>query len=193
MREINSDNYFWKNDLVELRTIEDQDWEAYYYNRFDSEGRRKLNCVVELPPTESEAKSFTDKFKNFNKSSERIMLTVLNMEGQNVGAININSIDEKNGTFSIGLQIDRDHRGKGYGTAAMDILMRYAFFERRLNKYYGHVIDGNIGSATMLKKLGCVNEGHRKELYYIDGRYIGATMYGLTKSEFIECRTCRNQ
>ena len=185
MREINKDNYFWRNELVELRTIVEADWEDYYYNRFDTEGRRRLNCVVELPPTKSEAQSFTEKFKDFGGRDERIMLAVTTHDGVNVGAINLNSIDEKNGTFSIGLQIDRDHRGMGYGTAAMDILLRYAFMERRLNKYYGHVIDGNIGSATMLKKLGCVVEGHRKELYYIDGEYIGATFFGLTKSEFL--------
>ncbi len=189
MREITKDKYFWKNDIVELRTIEEQDWEPYYYNRFDSEGRRRLQCEVELPPTESEAKTFTEKFKDFNGKDERIMLTVVNADGCNVGAINLNSIDEKNGTFSIGLQIDRDHRGKGYGTAAMDILMSYAFLERRLNKYYGHVIDGNIGSATMLKKVGCVEEGHSKELYYINGEYVGATFFGLTKNEFLSARS----
>ncbi len=189
MRNLNKDNYFWKDELVELRSMVDSDWEGYYYNRFDTEGRRRVNCVVELPPTEQEAVGFVEKFKDYSTQQERIMLTVVNKNNENVGAINLNSIDERNGTFSIGLQIDRDHRSKGYGTAAMRILMRYAFFERRLNKYYGHVLEGNIPSATMLKKLGCVKEGRRSQMYYISGKYHDAILFGLTKEEFIDTNT----
>lgn len=70
------------------------------------------------------------------------------------GGINLNSIDERNGTFSIGIQVDRDHRGKGYGTSAVRILLRYAFFERRLNKFNTYVLEGNEASAAMMRKLG---------------------------------------
>lgn len=89
-----------------------------------------------------------ESFIDFKTGTGRIMFTIENLNGENVGGVNLNSIDERNGTFSIGMQIDRDHRGKGYGTAAMRIVLRYAFFERRLNKYYGHVLEGNIASAT---------------------------------------------
>jgi len=84
------------------------------------------------------------------------------------------------------MQIDRDHRGKGYGTAAMQLVLRYAFMERRLNKYYGHVLEGNIASATMLKKLGCEQEGVRKQMIYTDGRYHDEILFGLTKERYLE-------
>lgn len=63
------------------------------------------------------------------------MFTIETFDGTNVGSANINSIDEKNGTFSIGMQIGMAFRGKGYGTTAMKILLDYAFNERRLNKF----------------------------------------------------------
>lgn len=188
MREIKKDNYFWENDLVELRHLKEEDWEGYYYNRFDTTGRKRVNCLVELPPTKGEAESFVEKFSDSSQETGRIMLTVINKNNENVGAINLNSIDERNGTFSIGLQIDRDHRSKGYGTAAMQLLMEYAFLERRLNKYYGHVIDGNKPSARMLEKLGCVNEGRRSQMYYVSGEYRDIIMFGLTKDEFIKAQ-----
>ncbi|MNJ67598.1 Acetyltransferase (GNAT) family protein [compost metagenome] len=49
--------------------------------------------------------------------------------GQSVGGINLNSIDERNGTFSIGIVIDKEYRGMGYGTRAMKILLKYALSE----------------------------------------------------------------
>jgi len=184
MRQIVYDKYFWQNELVRLRAMEESDWEDHYYNRFDTPARRLLNYEVELPPTETEAKDLITRFGDFRPGTGRIMFTITTLDGQSVGGINLNSIDAKNGTFSIGVQIDRDHRGKGYGTAAMEIVLRYAFYERRLNKYYGSVLEGNIASATMLRKLGYVEEGRRRQMVYTQGRYYDEILFGLTRSEF---------
>ena len=132
----------------------------------------------------TEAKELTDASIDFKPGTNRLIFTITTLDGMNVGGVNLNSIDERNGTFSVGMQIDRDHRGKGYGTAAMLILLQYAFYERRLNKYYGSVLEGNIASATMLKKLGCVEEGRRREMVYSQGRYHDVILFGLTRREF---------
>lgn len=186
MKPINWENYFWQEGSVRLRAIAEEDWENHYYNRFDTDARRLLNYEVELPPTEAEARSMMEKFKDFNFDSGRIMFTIENLEGENVGGVNLNSIDEKNGTFSIGMQIDRDNRGKGYGTSAMRIVLRYAFLERRLNKYNGAVLEGNTGSEKMLKKLGCSQEGVRRQTVYTRGQYMDEILFGLTREEFLE-------
>lgn len=73
----------------------------------------------------------------FKEGTGRRMFSIQTLEGTTVGGLNLNSIDERHGTFSIGMQIYPQFRGKGYGTAAMRILMGYAFLERRLNKYEG--------------------------------------------------------
>jgi RimJ/RimL family protein N-acetyltransferase len=143
-----------------------------------------LQYELELPPTIEKNKEDIESFSNFKPETKRLMFTIENLEGTNVGAFNLNSIDERNGTFSIGIQIDRDHRGKGYGTAAMQILLDYAFNERRLNKFNVSVIEGNIGSATMLEKLGCIQEGIRREMIFTQGKYKDEILYGLTRSEF---------
>ncbi|MBP1993751.1 GNAT family N-acetyltransferase [Paenibacillus eucommiae] len=186
MKEINYANYFWQDNGIRLRALQEEDWEAHFYNRFDTPARQLLNSEVELPPTIAEAKKFIEKYADFAPDTGRIMFTIETLDGENVGGINLNSIDEKNGTFSIGLQIDRDHRGKGYGTTAVRILLKYAFFERRLNKFNNYVIEGNTASESMLIKLGCVQEGVRREMVYTNGQYLDAILFGLTKDEFIE-------
>jgi len=186
MKELVYTNYFWQDDDIRLRAIEPEDWEGHYYNRFDTPARRLLECAVELPPTVTEAKNFTEKFSDFSPGTGRIMFTIENLNGENIGGINLNSIDERNGTFSIGIQIDRDHRGKGYGTKATRILLRYAFLERRLNKFNDYVLEGNEASAAMMRKLGCIQEGVRREVIYTNGKYHDLILFGLTKEEFIE-------
>ncbi|WP_028612852.1 GNAT family N-acetyltransferase [Paenibacillus harenae] len=184
MRNIDFSKYFWQDEAIRLRAIQPEDWESHYINRFDSPARRLLECAVELPPTVTEAKSFADRYSDF--SSNRLMFTIEDLDGENVGGINLNSIDERNGTFSIGIQIDRDHRGKGYGTRAVHILLKYAFFERRLNKFNDSVLEGNEASAAMLRKVGCVQEGIRRQVYFTDGRYFDSILFGLTKEEYVE-------
>lgn len=155
-------------------------------NRRRIRNGRLLECAVELPPTHGEAKNFTENFSDFSLTKGRIMFTIVNMDGENVGGVNLNSIDERNGTFSIGIQIDRDHRGKGYGTRAVRILLNYAFFERRLNKFNDSVLEGNEPSAAMMRKLGCIQEGVRRQVIYTDGKYQDLILFGLTKDEFVE-------
>jgi RimJ/RimL family protein N-acetyltransferase len=186
LRKIDYSHYFWQDDKVRLRAIQPEDWEADYISKFDTPARRLLECAIELPPTISGSKKFAEENADFASTNGRIMFTIENLEGKNIGGINLNSIDERNGTFSIGIVIDKEYRGKGYGTSAMKILLSYAFLERRLNKFNDYVLEGNEGSAKMMKKLGCVQEGVRRQVVYINGQYLDFILFGLTKDEFVE-------
>ncbi|WEG13647.1 GNAT family protein [Pullulanibacillus sp. KACC 23026] len=133
--KIDYSNYFWQDDKVRLRAIHPEDWEGDYIGKFDTPARRLLECSTELPPTITGSKKFAEENADFSSTNGRIMFSIEDLEGNNVGGINLNSIDERNGTFSIGIVIDKENRGMGYGTRAMKILLKYAFLERRLNKF----------------------------------------------------------
>jgi RimJ/RimL family protein N-acetyltransferase len=186
MKPISYENYYWQNELVRLRASTFEDWENSFPDYFDSEGRFLLEEHIELPPVAETVQEESRKYANFNQETGRIMFTIETLEGIAVGGLNLNSIDERNGTFSIGIRIGTDYRGKGYGTAAMRILLGYAFLERRLNKFNSGCVEGNAASIAMHEKLGCAREGTRKQMYYSGGRYIDNILFGLTRDEFIE-------
>ncbi|MBL8029507.1 MAG: GNAT family N-acetyltransferase [Fibrobacteres bacterium] len=184
MQQIDYSSYFWQNDLIRLRAMTAEDWEQSYLNMFDSDARRVLQYEIELPPTINGEKKAIEQFCEFNPASKRLMFSIENKQNELVGALNINSINERNGTFSIGMQIDRNCRSKGYGTAAMKKLLQYAFYERRLNKYNGSVLEGNIASLKMLEKLGVQIEGTRRQNVFTNGKYTNEILVGLTKEDF---------
>ncbi|NUU79771.1 GNAT family N-acetyltransferase [Paenibacillus xylanilyticus] len=192
MREIDYTDYYWQDKKVRLRAIQEEDWESCYVSDFDTPARILLECAIELPPTMSGAKKFVEGNANFSSTNGRIMFTIENLDGDSVGGINLNSIDERNGTFSIGIVIDKEYRGMGYGTSAMKILLKYAFLERRLHKFNDYVLEGNEGSAKMMRKLGCVQEGVRRQVVYINGKHLDFILFGLTKDEFIETLSKEN-
>ena len=185
MREIVYDNYYWQNDLVRLRAWSADDWEWDYYNNFDSEALRLADCELGLPPTVSASQEFSEKIKDFS-STNRTYFAIETLDRVHVGRINLNSIDEQNGTFQIATLIDRAYRGKGYGTSAMRIVLKYAFMERRLNKYCASLLEGNVGSIAMHKKLGCQHEGVCKQNIYLNGIYQNEILFGLTKEDYLK-------
>lgn len=182
--KINYDTYYWQNELVRLRPTTVDDWDQFYLNYFDSPARFFLDSLIEIPLTEEGAKEVYSEFIENSKKKGRLNFIVETLEGLKVGGVGIFGIDERNGTFGIGMQIGRNYRGKGYGTAAMKLLLDYAFNERRLNKYHSFVIEGNVSSETMLKKLGCVKEGVIRGTTYHQGKYWNEIHYGLFADEF---------
>jgi RimJ/RimL family protein N-acetyltransferase len=186
MKPISYDKYYWQNELVRLRATTTEDWEAAFPSLYDSEARFLLQEEVELPPVKATIQENSKEWDNFNQKTGRLMFTIETLDGKAVGGLNLNSINERHGTFSIGIQIFVGERGKGYGTAAMRILFKYAFLERRLNKFNNGWLDGNKESEKMHKNLGCVPEGRVRQMYYSGGRYIDAIRVGLLKDEFIE-------
>ncbi|WP_422660514.1 GNAT family N-acetyltransferase [Paenibacillus sp. EC2-1] len=186
MLNIDYSHYYWQDDEIRLRAIQTEDWESCYVSDFDTPARRFLECAIELPPTISGVKKFVEENADFSSTNGRIMFTIEKLNGESIGGINLNSIDERNGTFSIGIVIYKEYRDQGHGTRAMEILLRYAFLERRLHKFNDYVLEGNEGSSRMMQKLGCVQEGVRRQVVYINGQYLDFILFGLTKDEFMQ-------
>lgn len=188
MREIVYDNYYWQNDLIRLRAWKEDDWEWDYYTNFDSIAGQLADYMIELPPVISDSKKSSERSADFSNSNGRTFFAIENLEGVHVGRINILLDDDRNGTFGIGLKIAREYSGNGYGTSAVELLLKYAFMERRLNKYSISVLEGNEASIKMHKKLGCEQEGILKQNIYTNGRYYDEIYFGLTKDRYLESR-----
>lgn len=186
MKEITYDNFYWQNDLVRLRAWQEEDWEWDYYNSFDSLAGRLADYNIDLPPTSLGSKEYSSRVANFKSNNGRTVFAIETLEGTHVGRINILLDDDKNGTFGMGIKVAKEYQGKGYGTSAMKILMKYGFMEKRLNKYSASVLEGNDASINMHRKLGCEQEGVLKQNIYTNGRYYDEIYFGLTKDKYME-------
>ncbi|MBU5311348.1 GNAT family N-acetyltransferase [Tissierella carlieri] len=192
MREIVYDNYYWQNDLIRLRAWSADDWNWDYCTNFDSETLRLADCELSLPPTVVASQKFSERIKDFSTANNRTYFAIETLDGTLVGRINILLGDEQHGTFEVATKIDKEYRGKGYGTAAMRIMLKYAFMEKRLNKYCASILEGNLESIAMHEKLGCEQEGVCKQNIYTNGRYHDEILFGLTKEDYLKkINSCR--
>ena len=107
-----------------------------------------------------------------------------------MGNVNLHSIDQKNGTFSMSFYFLKKERNKGYATNAVALIVYYAFNELRLNKLNVCVNEGNDASEKLIQKIGCKPEGIWRENVFYDGKYVNVMLYGMTRKEFNDYLKC---
>lgn len=183
--EIDMSNYFWQGKRIRLRAYKPEDWEMKYQEFVDTETRRLLEYEVELPRRADEyARAIADSCTI--EEGNRLSFAIENLDGEFIGWVNLHSRDNRNGTFSCGMGVCTPHQKKGYGEEAIRIVLRYAFFELRLQKCNASCLETNQGSLKLQQRLGFIEEGRRRRVVFTDGRFYDTILTGLTREEFEE-------
>lgn len=68
--------------------------------------------------------------------------------------------------------------GRGIGTEAAELVLKYAFESLKLHKLTARVLSYNQGSRKMHEKAGYVMESYLKDELYLDGKYEDLIFYG---------------
>lgn len=88
-----------------------------------------------------------------------------------------------NGVLRIGIGAAED-RGKGYGTQALRMLLRFAFAELNLFRVTAQVPEYNEGALALLQKFGFVQEVCRRKALERDSRRWDDYTFGLLDEEW---------
>ncbi|MBS4537037.1 GNAT family N-acetyltransferase [Clostridium sp. D2Q-11] len=108
-------------------------------------------------------------------------------EGKYIGGCGINKVDWKNSTVTIGIFIgDKDYWGKGYGTDAMEVLIKFIFKEMNINKIKLNVFSFNERAQKSYEKCGFKVEGILRQEIFRDGEYHDDIIMSLLREEFSE-------
>ncbi|MFC6038768.1 GNAT family N-acetyltransferase [Paenisporosarcina macmurdoensis] len=94
-------------------------------------------------------------------------------------------IDHKNRNSVVRVSIfNREFWGKGYGTEAMSLLLKFGFEILNLHRIGLNVFSYNTRGKKSYEKLGFKQEGIvRDELFY-NGQYYDSILMGVLKDEF---------
>lgn len=90
-----------------------------------------------------------------------------------------------NGFLRLGIGAAED-RGKGYGTQALRMLLRFAFAELNLFRVTAIVPEYNEAATALLKKSGFTQEVCRRKSLERDGRRWDLYVFGLLSDEWQE-------
>jgi len=104
-----------------------------------------------------------------------------------IGCIFLNDIDYHNRHGHIPVFIGEfKHRGQGYATDARILMLKYAFFDRGLERIWAKVIEGNDAAVRMLEKSGFQKEGLLRKSCFRSGYFVNEIYMGILKEDFIQ-------
>jgi RimJ/RimL family protein N-acetyltransferase len=96
-----------------------------------------------------------------------------------MGSIYLQNFEEENKKAEWGIYIGEEQAyGKGVGTEAARLVLKYAFEDLGMHKVVSRVLAFNKASIRMNEKAGYVREAYLKDELFIDGKYEDLVLFG---------------
>jgi len=103
-----------------------------------------------------------------------------------IGLIGLYTIFWSQREAFMGIQIgERDYWGRGYGTDALQTLLRYAFDELNLQRVSLSFLEGNERAGRSYEKCGFRYEGRQRHAWAYDGQRWDELYMGLLRDEWL--------
>lgn len=119
------------------------------------------------------------------KNDELFLLIRTLEEDRTIGLIGLDGIRWTHGDAWVGIGLgEREYWGKGYGTDAMRILLRYAFEELNLHRLSLSVFEYNPRAIRSYEKVGFVIEGSARQFLNRDGKRYDMIFMGILREEW---------
>ena len=126
-----------------------------------------------------------ERAERFRTNSEDLVLAVCKEENDlHIGNVGFHNISYTTRNAEIGVVIgERTLHGKGYGSEAIELMVKYGFESLNLRRIYLRVLMNNEAALKSYEKLGFQKEGVFREHAYKDGQYLDQVIMGLLRSE----------
>lgn len=97
-----------------------------------------------------------------------------------VGSVYVRDIDATHNKGEYGIFIgESEARGKGYGSAAARLMIKYCFEKLRLHRLFLRVYAENLQAIRSYEKAGFVKEAHLRDDVCIEGKYRDIILMGI--------------
>ena len=172
-----------ETERLVLREMVKNDAPVYYKMRTDDIVMRYLDkdkCAsLEV------AESFTEKLIEERKANDNINWAICNREtDEMIGNICFCRLEKEHHRAEIGYNLLPDSHGKGIASEAMKSVLDFGFNTMNLHSVEAQVNPHNVNSIKLLKKHHFIKEGHFKENYCWNGKFLDTVVFSLLKSNY---------
>jgi RimJ/RimL family protein N-acetyltransferase len=175
-----------RGDLVRL-TLEDPEVMAKLISQWsaDSEYSRLLDWD---PARRFSIKGSQKWIEEEQEKDQCQAFAIRTLDGDRIiGEIGLDGIFWNHGDCFVGIGLgERAFWGKGYGTDAMKIILRYAFTELNLHRVSLDVFEYNQRGVRSYEKAGFVHEGRERGVLLREGRRWDLIYMGILREDWLK-------
>lgn len=170
------------NGCATLRAIEESDFDLLFYMMNAPEIEEGTEGW-HLPISSIQQKDWMRTYRN-SDTDIRLMIELSN--GKTIGMISLTDINWKNRTALVGYKIHAalEDRIKGDMVDALKGILDYAFNELGMNSISATVLEDNIFSSKLIKRLHFQQDGILRQRVYKKGTFKDLTIWSLLREEF---------
>jgi len=182
------DNSLFQGKLVRLAAYDPEAGaEAFTKWSRDSEYSRLLDTEPARLWTAKQTKEDMVKFMEETFHNTFLFLIYTLEDERLIGCGGLDGVMWAHGDTFLSISIgDRNDWGKGYGTDAVQILLRYGFTEFNLHRISLDVFEYNPRAIRCYEKAGFVVEGRQREFLNREGRRWDMIYMGILRQEWEE-------
>jgi len=126
-----------------------------------------------------------ERLGQFYHDFRHILLGVA-IKDELIGIVGLKDINTLNQSAEFYVKVDPSQQGKGYGTEATQLMIRYGFMELNLNRIQTQDMEENIGGWRADEKAGFKFEGTLRQAIMRFGTYHDVRVYSILRSEFLQ-------
>ena len=98
-----------------------------------------------------------------------------------IGTIELFDFDPINKHAGIGIMLQKNQQGQGFGTIALDQFLIYCFENLQLHSVYANISETNINSIKFFENYGFTKVAEYKEFLFENNRFVSQLTYQLIR------------
>jgi RimJ/RimL family protein N-acetyltransferase len=169
---------------LRLRGIERSDLPRFHEWLNDPEVTDGISLYLPLSMTDEE--QWFEKATHIGQDERPLAIEMKNADGWClIGNIGLFNLEWANRSAEFGIFIgDKSLWNKGYGTEAVELILRHGFETLNLNRIYLRVYSTNPRAKRSYEKAGFVLEGTMRQAIYRHGQYADVLIMSVLRSEW---------
>ncbi|WP_418604371.1 GNAT family N-acetyltransferase [Hwangdonia sp.] len=167
-----------KGKNIYLRALEPEDLEFIYAIENDESVWEISN--TQTPYSRFLIKQYLEHGQKDIFEVKQLRLVVTSYNEDALGLIDLFDFDFKNKRAGVGILIKDDtDRKKGYGSEALQLLVKYSFTHLGLHQLFCNISEENKTSIKLFKTQGFKEVGLKKDWNYVNGSYKNEYLFQL--------------
>ncbi|MFH1978116.1 MAG: GNAT family protein [Candidatus Aenigmatarchaeota archaeon] len=170
-------------DNVYIRQLHESDFKDFAKTRESKEFTIMCGGSKKWKPTP--LNKVKERFKEaIAQKSELSFAIIKKSDNKYIGSCRLHQINKQDKNVRLAIGILQDYFGKGYGTDAINCILKFGFIQLKLHKISLVVLDFNKRAIAAYKKCGFKVDGILRDNAYIDGKFYNDLIMSILDSEF---------